>query len=91
MRFVHEWNPDVVEGNALADRPPAGARIQMSIDPEQGFWLEANRAGYEYLARFFAEIAGSEEQAGWHTHRTADFDFSTGAPEFTFGLADEEP
>ena len=89
MRFAHEWDLDAVEHCALGMRPPAGARIRMSIDPTDGFWLDANRAGYEYLARFFAEIAGSKEEAGWHTHRSGEFDFSAGPPEFTFGLSEE--
>lgn len=84
--FVHEWDPDELTGNVLDQPVPEPVRIRMSISAADGFWLSANREGYAYLARFFSEVASGGFEDGWHTHRDEHFGWSTGAPEFTFGM-----
>ncbi|HZD51125.1 MAG TPA: hypothetical protein VE178_20465 [Silvibacterium sp.] len=36
---------------------------------ENGIWITANRAGFLYMAKAFIEIAMSDLEDGWHTHR----------------------
>jgi hypothetical protein len=84
--FQHQCHPDDFQHNALgALSPPSGASVKLSCDAD-GFWLEANQEGFAFLARFFAEIADSDLEPGWHTHKAEDFTSSTGPPEFTFML-----
>ena len=75
---------------ALESGPPRTSHIAMSVDRPDGFWLEANRAGYRFLARVFDEIADSGLESGWHTRRDREFRPSSGSPEFSFKLIDPD-
>jgi len=75
---------------ALGIGPPRGSHIAMSVDRPDGFWLEANRAGYRFLARVFDEIANSGLESGWHFRRDKGFNASPDVPEFAFKLIDSE-
>lgn len=63
-------------------QPPA--KISMTIDNEGGFWLTANKDGWQHLARICAELGTANYEDGYHFHVDENFQFSTGAPEFTF-------
>lgn len=89
-KFVHDWDPEDFQTNVLGQRePPPEVRIVMELDND-GFWLAANHAGYQWLARLFAEIADSDLEDGWHTHRDKSMGDSDQLPEFTFGVGTYE-
>lgn len=89
-RFEHNWNPDKFGECTMDFEPSEDALIEMDMNEKDGFWLTANKEGYQYLARFFAEIAEGDFEDGWHTHKDEFFNFSSGAPEFTFCVSNDK-
>ena len=69
--FEHEvFNPDK---ELSIERPfdmeaPIGADIDISFSEADGVWIQANRAGFDYLARVFAELAVRKFDGPWHHH-----------------------
>jgi hypothetical protein len=61
---LHPLSP--VDGVPSLDRgPPRGSRIRIVTDAAGGAQLEADRAGFRFLARVFDEIASSGLDSGW--------------------------
>jgi hypothetical protein len=77
--------PDVP---ALEAGPPARAHIAMSVDAGDSFRLEADRAGFRFLARVFEEIAASSLEPGWQADRDAAFQPAAARPLFSCRLVD---
>jgi hypothetical protein len=73
---------------ALETGPPDRAHISLSLGSVDGFRLEADRAGFRFLARVFDEIANSGLESGWQFHRDGRFKVTSGEPEFSFRLVD---
>ncbi|HET6283825.1 MAG TPA: hypothetical protein VFH73_22920 [Polyangia bacterium] len=73
---------------ALETGPPERAHISMSLGSVNGFRLEADRAGFRFLARVFDEIANSGLESGWQFQRDGSFKVSPAEPEFAFKLVD---
>jgi hypothetical protein len=73
---------------ALAAGPPARAHLQVSLDGAEGVSLEADRAGFRYLARVFDEIAASGLEGGWRTRRDQHFRPAQAAPGISVALVD---
>jgi hypothetical protein len=80
--------------SAVADVPaleagaPARSHIRLSLDSPEGFTLEADRAGFRYLARVFDEVASSGLEPGWQFRRDPSFGESVTTPDFRFQLVD---
>jgi hypothetical protein len=54
--------------DSVTYNPPQEAKIVVDRGAG-GIWISANRAGFLYMAKAFIEIAESELEDGWHTHR----------------------
>ena len=66
---LHPLSP--VDGVPSLDRgPPRGSRVHVVTDAAGGVQLEADRAGFRFLARVFDEIAGSGLDSGWQIRAT---------------------
>jgi hypothetical protein len=84
-KFIHEFDDCSQDGSLSFDTDaPPGAEIKMEIDEEGGFWLQANAQGWLHLAKVCAELGAGNYEDGYHLHKDTDFQWSTGAPEFTF-------
>lgn len=91
---LHPLSP--VDGVPSLDRgAPRGSRIQITADASGGVLLEADRAGFRYLARVLDEIAGSGLEGGWQVRRNAELQSAGAAPGIAIRLidpgADEPP
>jgi hypothetical protein len=75
---------------ALDSALPARAHIEMSLPAPDSFRLQADRAGFRYLARVFDEIADSGLDSGWSFQRNERFAPRAGGPEFCFVLVDPD-
>jgi hypothetical protein len=73
---------------ALAAGPPARASLHLAVEPPESFRLEADRAGFRYLARVFDEIADSGLDDGWQFERDGRFRPNPDGAAFTFKLVD---
>jgi len=73
---------------ALEAGPPARAHLRMSLQEPEGLSLEADRAGFRYLARLFDEIASSGLESGWRARRDQHFRPAQGTPAFSITLVD---
>jgi hypothetical protein len=84
---LHPLSP--VDGVPSLDRgPPRGARIRIATDATGGAQLEADRAGFRFLARVFDEIAGSGLDSGWQVRRDDDLQPAGTDPGVTIRLID---
>ncbi|HEY0708894.1 MAG TPA: hypothetical protein VGG33_18945 [Polyangia bacterium] len=84
---------DVADVPALVAGPPARSYVRLAVEGG-AFRLEADRAGYRYLAKLFDDIANSGVDSGWEFRRGARFEPHAESPDFTFRLVDpgaEEP
>ena len=68
---------------------PSEARIEATADNENGIWISANQKGWEYIAKFAAQLALRTdcEKGSWHHH--LDYTVDVQGVEFeelTFGL-----
>jgi hypothetical protein len=91
LKFNHEFDDLSADGMLFTETdlvPPA--KVKLEVDEEGGFWLTANREGFIHLARIFAELGLGNYENGYHFHLDENFEFSTGAPEFTF-MVDNDP
>jgi hypothetical protein len=87
---------------ALEGGLPARAHIEMSLASPESFRLQADRAGFRFLARVFDEIADSGLESGWGFRRDERFapaagtsaaagaSGAAGAAEFSFVLVDPD-
>lgn len=90
MIFKHEFNDESDGGSLSFDTdamPPA--RIKLEVDADGDVWIRANPEGWLHLARICAELGMGNYEHGYHFHKDQDFQWSTGAPEFTF-MVDKE-
>ena len=90
VKFTHEFEDDSSGGSLSIEtdaRPPA--KIKLEVDAEGGVWVRANSEGWLHLARICAELGLGRYEHGYHFHMDEDFQWSTGAPEFTF-MVDKE-
>ena len=78
---------DVADVPAL-EGGPARCQIRMAVDGPDCFSLEADRAGYRYLARVFDEVANSGLASGWEFRTGARFNPTSDTPNFAFRLVD---
>jgi hypothetical protein len=79
---------EVADVPALEAGPPERSHLEMSLDSPEGFRLEADRAGFRYLARVFEEVANSGVDSGWRFERDRHFGKSSDSPRFSFNLVD---
>ena len=90
--FTHEFVDGSQESGLSIDTDAAPpARIKMKVDKEGGFWLTANSDGWLHLAKVCAELGMGSYEDGYHFHKDENFEWSTGAPEFTFMLENDKP
>ena len=91
LKFTHEFDDMSADGMLSIETdalPPA--KIKLEVDAEGGFWLTANRDGFLHLARIFAELGLGNYENGFHFHTDENFEWSTGAPEFTFMIDNDQ-
>ncbi len=85
LRFVHEFTDESAEGSlSINTDAEAPAKVRMEVDAEGGFLIRANSEGWLHLARVSAELGLGRFESGYHFHKDAEYQWSTGAPEFTF-------
>lgn len=83
--FTHSFEDCSFEGTLSLDTDAVlPAKVRLSVTPDGNFWLVANREGMLHLARVFAELGMGEYENGHHFHKDEQFQWSTGAPEFSF-------
>ena len=88
--FTYEFEDLGEEGSLSIDEEPTpSACIKLEIDDEQGFWLQANRAGWLHLAKICAELGLGSYEDGYHFHVDETFSWSSGPPEFTLMVNDK--
>jgi hypothetical protein len=85
LRFVHEFDDKGPEGSMSVDTDAAApAKVRLEVDAEGGVSIRANGEGWLHLARIAAELGLGTYETGYHFHKDGEFQWSTGAPEFTF-------
>ena len=86
---LHPLSP--VDGVPSLDRgAPAASRLRITTDAAGGAQLEADRAGFRFLARVFDEIAGSGLDSGWHIKRDAELGPAGAGPGVSIRLVDPD-
>ena len=88
--FTHEFEDESADGSLSihTDAAPP-AKIKLEVDAEGSVWIRANSEGWLHLARVCAELGSGAYEHGYHFHKDQDFQWSNGAPEFTF-MVDKE-
>ena len=84
---LHPLSP--VDGVPSLDRgPPRGSRVRIATDATGGAQLEADRAGFRFLARVFDEIASSGLDSGWQIQRDVELQPGGAGPGVSIRLID---
>jgi len=72
--FMHEFPGEADDFSPFSIARSSKFALEMDFDEEGGFWLSANREGFEYMAKLFAELAMRDLWAGYHFHCNGSFE-----------------